>query len=147
MICRRCGCEFDAGKYRRSDGSTQCPDCKVIFRRPPLNAPQARLEQRQPSSGMVCPRCGSRNMSVQFVQVGANTLGASTGVKVSGGCLWKMIYYCCFLWLFKWMYRILFFWLPSVRMKGARVNASHTKIKNRKMMVCNNCGFSQEIKG
>ena len=142
MVCRHCGCEFDTRRNQRQDGSVQCPKCGAVYRRQASNQQRSRVPE---TVGMVCPRCGSRNMSVQFVQVSANTIGASTGVKVSGGCLWKMIYYCRFLWLFKWLYKILFFWLPSVKTKGARVNASHTKVKNKKMAVCNNCGYSQEI--
>lgn len=53
MICRRCGSEFDARKYRRADGSVRCPACGTIYRksagpapRQPQNAMQARPSAR-----------------------------------------------------------------------------------------------------
>ena len=33
MVCRRCGTEFDPRRYLASDGSTQCPRCRTIYRR------------------------------------------------------------------------------------------------------------------
>lgn len=38
MVCRRCGCAFDARRFRRSDGSVRCPDCGAVYR--PQGAPR-----------------------------------------------------------------------------------------------------------
>ncbi len=38
MVCRRCGYEFDARRFRRSDGSVRCPDCGAVYR--PQGAPR-----------------------------------------------------------------------------------------------------------
>lgn len=40
MICRRCGYEFDARRFRRGDGSVRCPNCGTIYRRAPQGAPR-----------------------------------------------------------------------------------------------------------
>lgn len=47
MICRRCGCEFDARRFRRADGSVRCPDCGAVYRRSPQGAPRPRQDAIQ----------------------------------------------------------------------------------------------------
>lgn len=42
MICRRCGCEFDARRYRRADDSVRCPSCGAVYRRDARRAASPR---------------------------------------------------------------------------------------------------------
>lgn len=56
MVCKRCGCEFDARRYRRPDDSVQCPKCGTIYRRNPQGA-------RPPRQNAIQPRPPVRNGS------------------------------------------------------------------------------------
>jgi len=143
MVCKRCNNEFDSRKYRCSDGSTQCPECGAVYYGEPRS--EGTGNETRPNNGLTCPHCGSNNISVQFIQDSANTLGVSSSVKVDGGCLWNLIYYCCGLFLIKWLWKLCTFWLPSVKLGRKSVKASHTRIQNQKMAVCNRCGHNWEL--
>ena len=72
----------------------------------------------------VCPQCGSNNVTFQIVQTGAVT---STKKK---GCLFglgRLILIVCTLGL----------WLVF----GKKKSKSRTKIINRKVAICQNCGY------
>lgn len=75
-----------------------------------------------------CPKCGSDNVNVQFVQTGANT---STKGK---GCLFT---------LGRWMLIIctLGLWLVFAK----KSSKSKTKYKNEKQAVCSSCGHSWKV--
>lgn len=72
---------------------------------------------------MVCPKCNSENVLVQSEQVSSKTKGKSMG------CLytimrWTLIICTCGLWL----------------LIGRRKETQKTKIKNKTVAVCQNCG-------
>lgn len=77
---------------------------------------------------MVCPKCGSDNVSVQLVQTGSRS-------SYNGrGCLWEMgrlmlIFCTCGLWL----------------LVGKSKGRGRTKVKNKKTCVCQSCGNSWRI--
>lgn len=51
FVCKRCGAYIDT-RRRRSDGSLQCPECKMIYRPRPTQSqalqPQVQITKRQP---------------------------------------------------------------------------------------------------
>lgn len=78
---------------------------------------------------LVCGRCGSGNVHVEFVQTGART---STKKK---GCLytlgrWMLIVCTAGLWL----------------VFGKKKSTSKTKVSNEKRAICDNCGHSWTVR-
>lgn len=67
MICRRCGCEFDARQYRRKDGSVRCPDCGATYRRSPQGAPRPRQDAIQVRPAENGSRYARRNRRAPFL--------------------------------------------------------------------------------
>lgn len=92
-------------------------------------APQP-IRQAAPRSrgGMVCPRCGSSNISIQIMQSAAKTHTRGTGFM-------------------QWFFRPLLIvctaglWL----LIGKRKSTSKTKFKNEKLAICQNCGKSWKV--
>ena len=75
--------------------------------------------------GITCPNCGSTNVNVQFVQ---DNMRTSTK---GNGCLWSIGRIClicctCGLWL----------------LVGKHKATSKTAVNNRKVHVCQNCGYN-----
>ena len=97
---------------------------------------------------MVCPRCQSQVVSIQNIQTGS--IGAAQNTVViqparrSHGCLcwlmigwwWKPIWFICV----GWWWRLLF----GGRRKGG-VNFSANKIINKKVAICQSCGFQWNV--
>lgn len=77
---------------------------------------------------MVCPKCGSENVTVQVQQTSAKT-------KAKGnGCLWSIGRWCliictCGLWL----------------LVGKHKGTGKTKIKNETVAVCQDCGNTWKV--
>lgn len=77
---------------------------------------------------MICPNCGSENVTVISEQV-------STKTKMKGnGCLWKMgrallIISTCGLWL----------------LVGKHKGTGKTKVKNQTVGICQNCGHKFKV--
>ena len=94
-----------------------------------------------------CPRCGSQHLSYQFVNTG--TVGAATNTvvvmpaKKSKGCLYWVL--------------IGWWWAPIHGLtkgithlafggrKKAGLNFNANKILNKKMAICQNCGYSWQV--
>lgn len=89
---------------------------------------------------MVCRRCKSNNVTVQFVQTGSKTKSKATTRQKKRGCL----YWICCLWLIDLLIWCFTFWSPARRKSNTR-GTSKTKINNQKMAVCNDCGYSWRI--
>ena len=80
-------------------------------------------------SSMACPKCGSTNTSIQFVQTGGKTRKRGRGIMWEIGRAFLII--CtCGLWL----------------LVGKSKGKSKTKFKNEKICVCQSCGYSWKIK-
>ena len=147
MRCRQCNAEIPRRLLEQD--SFRCPECGKVYRKRP-QPQQQPMQRREPErqGGMVCPQCGSRNVSVQFIQTSANTVGVNSGISFKSGCLgwiWKLFYYCGGF-LIHWMWKLCTFWIPRFKFGRKSVSANHTRFKNKKMMVCNNCGYSHEIR-
>ena len=77
---------------------------------------------------MICPKCGSENVTVTMVQTAGKT-------KMKGtGCLQKLgraflILITCGLWL----------------IFGQRAGTGKTKFENEKQALCQACGYSWKI--
>lgn len=76
-----------------------------------------------------CRKCGSTDVTVQFVQTGSKTKSKTKG----RGCLGKLF------WLFA------FFPMLFLRKKKYKTK-SNTTVQNEKVAVCNNCGHSWALK-
>ena len=74
---------------------------------------------------MQCPRCGSSNVNVQFVQQSATTKTKKTGCLLKLGRLF-LILITCGLWL----------------VFGKKKEKSQTMFDNQKRAVCQKCGNS-----
>ncbi len=77
---------------------------------------------------MVCPKCKSENVTIQMVQTG------SKSSHKAGGCLWgigRMTLIICTFGL----------WLLVGKHKGG----SDTKIKNKKIAICQNCSYQWNV--
>lgn len=77
---------------------------------------------------MICPRCGSQNVSVTLEQSSAKTK------KRGMGCLWTMcrwflIICTCGLWL----------------LVGRRKGTDKTKFNNTTVALCQNCGYKWNV--
>lgn len=77
---------------------------------------------------MICPKCQSANVTIQMIQTG------SKSNHKSGGCLWGigrmfLIIFTCGLWL----------------IIGKHKGGSKTKIKNKKIAICQNCAYEWKI--
>jgi len=72
---------------------------------------------------MICSKCGSENVSIQIIQIGASS---STKGK---GCLFT---------LGRWLLIICTFglWLIFAKKKAK----TKTKFKHKKVAICQNCG-------
>lgn len=74
---------------------------------------------------MVCPKCKSENVQTQYVQTNARTRQRNTG------CLWSIGRACLILctgglWL----------------LVGKRKGTGDTTFTNKKIAVCQNCGYT-----
>ena len=77
---------------------------------------------------MVCPKCGSENVTVTIEQISAKTRNRGTG------CLWGivrafLILCTCGLWL----------------LVGKRKGTSKTKFKNETVCLCQNCAHKWSV--
>ena len=85
--------------------------------------PNQNMQQMPQQGGIICPACGSNNVSVQMVQ---DNMRTSTK---GNGCLWglgRMLLICCTCGL----------WL----LVGKHKATSTTTVSSRKVHVCQNCG-------
>lgn len=86
-------------------------------------------ENRLNANALRCARCGSCNVQISIVQTGAktNTRNASLSSRI-GRLL--LIYLTAGIWL----------------LVTKRKTQSKTKYTNQKMAVCQNCGYSWNVK-
>ena len=82
---------------------------------------------------MKCRRCGSANVSVEFLQTGSRTKSRYKTKKK--GCL-GTIFWFCFCW------PMLLFRGKKYKTKGT----SNTQFTNEKMALCRDCGHSWKLK-
>ena len=141
MVCRRCGNNFNTQECRQRDGSTKCPSCGAVYRSRPPQQQSVVVEDKR---SMACPRCGSHNTSIQFVQTGATTKSKFNTRYKGRGCLY-WIYFICFGWMIELIKWCCFFWVPLL-VKSVSKGNSKTKFSNQKMAVCNNCGHSWKVR-
>lgn len=82
---------------------------------------------------MICPKCGSENISVQMV--------SETQLKKKHGCL----YWTCIGW---WLEPILwiFFTIPKLFYQIFKPKKHKLKTIHKSMCVCQNCGNHWETK-
>lgn len=78
---------------------------------------------------MICPKCSFNN-----IRITTETVSSKTKSK-KNGCLWSLGRLCliictCGLWL----------------LVGKHKGTEKTKIKNRTIAICQNCGYKWEIK-
>lgn len=78
---------------------------------------------------MTCPKCGSQNVQVQFVQTSAKT---RTKKK---GCLYGMARGC-----------LVTFTLGFWALLGKKKSKSNTSFSNEKRAVCSNCGNAWRVR-
>lgn len=78
---------------------------------------------------LVCGKCGSGNVHVEYVQTGARTSTKKKGCLHSMG-RWLLIICTLGLWY----------------IFGKKKSTSKTKMQNAKMAVCNNCGHSWAVR-
>lgn len=82
---------------------------------------------------MKCRRCGSNNVSVQFLQTGSQTKGEyKTKQK---GCLGTIFWLCVF-------WPVALFRGKKYKTKGT----STTTVSNEKVALCHDCGRSWKLK-
>lgn len=119
---------FNASKLRpikeQTEPVVQQPVNDVQNVQQPVQQP-IYIQPQPQMGGIMCPKCKQRNVSVQLIQTAAKTKHNSRG------CLWELgrlflIFCTCGLWL----------------IIGRSKGKSKTKIKNDKMCVCQNCGYS-----
>ena len=77
---------------------------------------------------MVCPKCGSNNVNVQSEQVSSKTNGKDKGCLYGIGRA-LLIFFTCGLWL----------------VFGKKKDTHKTKIKNRTVAICQNCGHKWKV--
>jgi hypothetical protein len=78
---------------------------------------------------MRCKRCKNENVNIVLEQVSAKTKRRSTGILWSLGRLFLII--CtCGLWL----------------IVGARIGTNKTEFNNRKVAICQNCGYKWYVR-
>lgn len=83
---------------------------------------------------MVCPKCGSENTSIQML----NEIELKT--KHRGLIWWVLVGWW---WVpIKW----LFLFFPALILKIFMPKKYKVINKEKKYLVCNNCGYSQEVK-
>lgn len=80
------------------------------------------------TNALTCPCCGSNHISIQFQQTGMTTRSRNSG------CLWSicrgfLIFFTLGLWL----------------LIGGRSGKSKTKVKSKKVAICQNCGNSWAV--
>lgn len=100
---------------------------------------------------MICPKCKRENVLVQQVQVGSNSKTKAKEYYNSMGCVWWL----CIGWWWvpiKKMCRLfidLLFIFPmffrSKKRTGESVEKTTTKMKNKTIAICQNCGYSWKV--
>lgn len=83
---------------------------------------------------MKCRKCGSQNVTVEFIQTGSQT--TSTSKTKQRGCLGTLIWLVCFGWI------ITLFKPKKYKTKGT----STTVVSTEKMALCHDCGYSWKMK-
>lgn len=100
---------------------------------------------------MTCPKCKSENVVVQQVQVGSRSKTKTKAYSNSMGCLWWI---CVGWWwvplkkmcrLFIDLLLIFPMFFRRKRRIGESVGKTTTKMKNKTMATCQNCGHSWEV--
>lgn len=77
---------------------------------------------------MICPKCGSQNVNVQIVQMGAKS--STKGKGCLFGLMRLLLIICtCGLWL----------------LLGKKKSKTKTTFKNEKVAVCQSCGNQWNI--
>lgn len=128
--------ESESPKSEKSDAgeSSNSSENKPVTKLPRVRKDEPEKNEKSPpvhkrKKGLCCKQCGSGNVTVQFVQTGAETRHRKNG------CLWKigrltLIVFTFGLWL----------------LVGKRSGKSGTTFHNDKVAVCHNCGHSWKIK-
>ena len=102
--------------------------------------PMQQYQQPQPvqqSSGLVCPKCKSNNVSVQLIEVGSSSKTKKSGVGLGGHAHNAM----------RGVAAISTLGMSNLVIKKATgTEKSKGKTKNKPFGVCQNCGNTWEVK-
>lgn len=143
MYCPNCGKDAGENKF--------CPACGSSVVRTP-----AQVRTPVAPVGLVCPTCGSTNVSTQVFQEESGSTTITKGkskYKEKGhnilwwifiGSWWWMIDLC--LWIFAFPIKFLTKLFHKKKYKGKSKSVSHTvnHIKYKTMCTCQNCGHTWE---
>ncbi len=100
---------------------------------------------------MICPKCGSENVFIQQVQTGATSKTKTKTYSNKMGCMWWVL--VGWWWIptkdiCRLFIDLLFIFPMFFRRKkriGEETGKTTTKMKNKTMAICQNCGYNWKV--